>query len=745
MEALRVSLDLYDVEVVKQIAATLGLRDAETKLTKPKLVQRLLTEIPRRAGSPEFIKALSETDRAVLALTLEKGGQLASANLLPPLILAGLLPLPPSNTVDDITRKLEALLEPLLQHGLLVNLTLPNSYTTRRQLRPLREIGVPPEVAQALPRQLLKAPKADLQRFAAPEPSRVSAGDPEVLLRQLFFVWTALLRAPARRLKSGLIAKTDLRRLSRDLGLDLETQEELLRYLIALLQMVKLVQISGDAFAAVDDDHAQRLWQQDLGAQLREFLMAFINLEGYPKVDMGTVYIPGYGYNQFMCNPTKTLNHQLLAAFQQLLALSWFSFDMLMVLLNRGKPGGFAFPDAVIKSLEQQLRWTGMNAGGTPVLPKVTKELQDLDIAVARDLLEQWRWLGIVELGYVPGKELPWAVRLAPVGRAALQQEAFAINGDIGQLILQPDFQVLALGPVPLVTLLGIERIAERETVQPAAVGYRLTRNSIYRALQNGASIGVICAFLSRITQQPLPQNVERTLEEWGAQHERIIVRRDVLVVQTDAAAQLEALLADPRLSQWLQRLDERTAWADAQYTKKIQTRLWQLELLPAISKGPEADLPRSLLWEEGRLLPRTTPTSLYVTAVVRGFAAQEADGWRVTPVSVREAINTGLSAPEILAQIERLTGATLSPEWQTRLKAWSSHYGSAHTLQVRLLRMESAAVLAEVRGADRQLSRWLRPLEGESGLALIDDRHWEAALELLAALGVSIETGRWW
>jgi len=169
------------------------------------------------------------------------------------------------------------------------------------------------------------------------------------------------------------------------------------------------------------------------------------------------------------------------------------------------------------------------------------------------------------------------------------------------------------------------------------------------------------------------------------------------------------------------------------------------LQWLPAVSKGPELDLPESLRWDEGRLLPRTLSPSLYVAGVAQRFAVPDKMGWLVTPASVQTAINMGLSAPEILAQIERLTGAQLSPEWQQRIKGWASHYGQAHLLQARLLRLESAAILDEVRRADRQLGRWLHPLGAEMGVAVIDDKNWEAAVARLMELGVSIKEGRWW
>ncbi|MDX9953936.1 MAG: helicase-associated domain-containing protein [Anaerolineae bacterium] len=746
MEALRASLDFYDADVVRQIALTLELRDADTKPQKNKLIQRLLSEIPRRAGTPEYVKALSETDRAILAVVLEHGGQIACSQLLVTLFSAALLPLPAEGEGPDrAINNLEALLQPLLLRGLLVNLTSPLDYSTRRHLRPLYEVGIPPEVAQVLPRRLLKVPQPDLQSFVTSTPAQVHSGDPETLLRHLFFLWSGLSRVRARRLKSGAVAKADLRRMARELGIDFETQQERLELMLELLQAAGFLTVMNDTFGAQNDEHTQRLWQQDPGTQIREFHNALLKLEGLPNLGSGMQHYLGYGFGQYGCNAFTVLHHQLAGVFQSLLEIPWFPYDVLMLLLNRGKPGGFVLQEPFVRSLEQQLSWSSSNANSSQYLAKMSQEMRDSDNAVAVDLLEDWQWLGLIELGYVAGRSLPQAVRLTPLGRAVLRREAFVFNNDQGQIILQPDFQVLALGPVPLPTLLGIEQIAERETVQQATVGYRLTRQSIYRALQYGNSIGVICAFLTQVTQQPLPQNIERTLEEWGEQHERILVRRDVLVLQTSTVEELDGLLADSQLREWVHRLNAHTAWADHRHAAKIQRRLGQMQWLPALSRGPETDFPGSLCWDEGRLLPRTLPPSLYVAGMVQRFALPEETGWRVTPASIQNAVNTNFSAPEILAQIERLTGAPLSPEWQQRLKAWASHYGQACLVQARLVRLENAEILSELRSTDRQLGRWLHPLADESSVALIDEKNWEAVIARLEELGVSIQEGRWW
>jgi hypothetical protein len=91
------------------------------------------------------------------------------------------------------------------------------------------------------------------------------------------------------------------------------------------------------------------------------------------------------------------------------------------------------------------------------------------------------------------------------------------------------------------------------------------------------------------------------------------------------------------------------------------------------------------------------------------------------------------------------MTGRSLPDEWEKRVKAWMAHYGEAQTAEVRLLRLESAEVLEELRSSDRHLSRWLRPLTKKGNLAVVNEKHWDEVLELLAEWGVTVGEGRWW
>ena len=69
---------------------------------------------------------------------------------------------------------------------------------------------------------------------------------------------------------------------------------------------------------------------------------------------------------------------------------------------------------------------------------------------------------------------------------------------------------------------------------------------------------------------------------------------------------------------------------------------------------------------------------SLYVYGHLHPFADQNADGWRITPASVRRARDAGLDAVGIIASLDTLALGGVPPELQARIKAWSKHFGDA-------------------------------------------------------------------
>lgn len=747
MEPLRVSLETYGSENVRAIARRLDLPEVEQGVSKAQLVNLLVEAIPERvkgAGGDLFTAAES----AVLAILLEHGGAAPPSQVVDPMVLSGLVRLENTSDLDSAAPLFDDVLHALLLQGVIVNLTPPTGRSRRRDFTPLQEVAIPPEVVRVLPQGELALPSPNPQSFGCAPPPRQVGEDPVHFLRRLLFFWGELWREPGRALKSGGLYKRDLRRLVQSLGETLESVgEEPMRDLVALLMYLDLImEVDGEIFA----EHQASLWQKEVPAVLREVMdvLPFVA----PSIDLPDMpsNVLSYGYGEIDFRSLDSLYEQTLDLLETLADGEWFSFPLFLSLLNRGRDGAFLFARSNIKALHERVSWYGWsNESVASRRQRLEQYLQRAERVVVTQILRYLKEHGIVTLGYEEDGEKITALRLTDLARAALTGSSY--EGDTssdGQVVLQPDFQLLAMGPVSLKTLASLERLAVREDVQPSTVTYRLTRDSVYGALQSGETVHGILELLRSHSLMPLPQNVERSLNEWGAKHERIVVRRDVLVLQVDTPDLLETLVQEESLADIVHPLSDCAAWVYPADVPRLERRLWALEYLPTASRSPAEDLPESVEWEasSGQLLPKDALPSFYVTGTLQRFAEQEDGAWTLTPEAVRAAVSAGLSIPEVLERLEEMIGGPLSRQWEQRLKAWGGHYGDAQTARVRLIRLESAEALRELRESDRRFKRWLKPLDGDlASVAVVDVEDWDDVRARLEEWGITVTESAWW
>ncbi|MEA3309875.1 MAG: helicase-associated domain-containing protein [Chloroflexota bacterium] len=749
MESLPVALNLYNWNDLRLIAREYGLYQEREKVLKRWAAERLSQKIPRRAGSRKAIRSLTKSQRAILALLIQLGGSAQQFALLKPLVLSGLVRLPTAAGGAGDLSLLNTEIRALLEQGLVFNINSRRD-NSLRTFSPLGELAIPAEVMLVLPRDLLFVPSPKLNKYSSPPPTRVDAADPVVFLRRLFFVWAELRREPGTLRKAGGLYKRDVTRLATSMGAKLTGEKEAeIREDVIFLQWMNLLHPQGKTIVVPASKTDGAFWQQPLTAQFRE-VIAILSAHGQGlSLNLQAVNATQWGYyNTPDPYPPAYLFKRVIEFLEELPGVGWLSFSTTLTLLNGGQSGHFVFAVEAVKRLFQKATQYNWRDRGQKRKQQLVPALMELEKDLLRQVLASLHEFGLVELGYNNnrGNTLPVVWRLSPLATALFAQQPFAEPAEVGQIVLQPDFHLLALGPVPLKTLVELEQLAEREKIQPAAVSYRVTKASIYRALQDGQTVRGILSYLEAATLLPVSQNVRRTLQEWGAQHERIIIHQDVLVVQMDQAALLKALLALPYLARVLHPVDDCTAWLYSRHAKRVQRALREQKILPARSQGPAEDLPSSLQWQDETLCSRAPLPSLYVTGNICRVAEKAATGWQLTPESVRAATAAGQSAPEIGALLAQMTGEQLPDIWEQRLKAWGKHFGAAQTAQVRLLRFQDAATLAELRRSDRGLSRWLRPLhKHESDVAVIQEKHWEKVGERLAEWGVAIEEERWW
>jgi len=749
MERLSTSLENYHISALREISDTLALRIDRQPVRKGWLVGELSRLIPQIARSEEFIRSLSEAERGALAVILGKEPKDGTTprNIALPLILAGLVRTADQSATTPLPKMQDVLLH-LMQRGLVVNLTEPSGSSKLRRLDVVQQLGIPPEVRSVLPTGILSppSPQADEARLQNLPPMDIRSADLRQYLRELFFTWAELRRQPARQLKSGEMGKRDRRRLTGALSLDEDAGLDYIGRLCAMLQALNLVIVDDTDITAVESSAATLFWIAKPLGKLPNLLRAYTRLA--TEIPNTPTQGPIFGYFEGLTlQPVNRIREQIVAMLSQVAGIGWLSVSLYHNLVTGDDPGTLALGEARLQSLLGSLRWYGDS-----YRRDIADNLRNVEWHITKSVLEELGALGIVDLGYATtgteqaGHELI-ALRVAPLVRDYYTNRpaGSALSKEPWQVILQPDFQMLALGPVPLGILMNLEQFAEREKTDDSVVTYRVTRDKAYWAFQRQETAATILTYLEEATGQPAPQNVQRSLAEWHRQYERIVVRRQVSLLQVDTPELLQQLLDDPILGTKLHPLDDCTAWLHPQDQQVVQTRFLQLEILTAHSQGAKADLGGSLRWHDNELETRATVPSIYVTGALRRFTEPHNGRWRLTEEGTRHAATTGMDALAIIALLEEMTGETLADHWRKQLKAWSSHYGGGQIAQVRLLRFERAGSLEELRNAEPMLHGWLHPLPNAHDLAIVNEDHGDEVQDLLDSWGVEVTTKRWW
>src|SRR5579872_246376 len=128
-------------------------------------------------------------------------------------------------------------------------------------------------------------------------------------------------------------------------------------------------------------------------------------------------------------------------------------------------------------------------------------------------------WLGLVDTKIEEKRTL---FRLSPGFPFITSDAAPAIVEEApGRLIVQPNFELVALAPISEVLLIRLDRFAERISIEHVAQ-YRLTKASVTRAIQRGLYAGAIQQVLAEASGSEVPQNVRYSLIEWERQARRV-------------------------------------------------------------------------------------------------------------------------------------------------------------------------------------------------------------------------------
>ncbi len=361
-------------------------------------------------------------------------------------------------------------------------------------------------------------------------------------------------------------------------------------------------------------------------------------------------------------------------------------------------------------------------------------------------------WLGVLELDR---KENPSAFRISSGADLIMGTTPVETSQEIwGRLIVQPNFELVVLAPIPEVLLVRLDRFADRIRIEHIAQ-YRLCKASVTRAISAGLHSQEILKILEQASNNEVPQNVCYSLIEWERQARRIELWPNTTLLEVDDEALLDALFADEETRNlFKRRLAPRMAEVKAKDLPTIQELLWQRNYLPAISSvathgvvpedSPISCEPQWQLNDDGILQPcYAVPNFYLVTEAERFCEYDEITSYqKITATSIQHALEQGMALEYIMRFLQQYCDGGIPAAFLIRLKLWGGGYGHKQNIQVEqapFLRL-TEDVLHDLK-ADEELGSLLGPeVERQSRLIRIDPTNLERVIALLQERGFRIE-----
>ncbi|WP_407569473.1 helicase-associated domain-containing protein [Deinococcus altitudinis] len=296
----------------------------------------------------------------------------------------------------------------------------------------------------------------------------------------------------------------------------------------------------------------------------------------------------------------------------------------------------------------------------------------------------------------------------------ALRDDAGGVRPAPGPLpawVVQPNFE-LVVYPAQL-NPEGMELLAAAEALRfdDHSATYRLTRESVYGALEDGLTLEALLAGLEWFSATPLPPGVRSTLSGWAARRERLVLHNGVTLLEfPDAAAR------------------------DGYQGRSGGTPIAQTLLLPAPGQKLPVGLPVLRYDGPPRKALTVSPAGLITVQGELDFLGRRLlsqctqavpGGYRLTP---------GQSLPaSTVAELEARVQGNLPPLLKLQLGRWSGTEPAPALGSATLLQHPQAAALLEHPGLAPHLGGLLAP-----GLLLVKAGQQGALERELSALGLT-------
>jgi len=652
-----------------------------------------------------------------------------------------------SRKFEDLVARLGALglvytLDPARSTGYIVSVTEPG-----------KRLIIPDAVLEHLPTVTMEA-----QTVA--EPATVRPGDAAPLLRDLYLLFSFADRETIALTNRGLIMKRSLTKIGQVLGREKEvaavkSEDQLAGFTLLRGLAEELGLLAGSVGQLLLDPRGEQFLALPSAERRQRLFDAYRTTTRWSELHrVPDLSVRGRGLGIYA--PPENVppaRQRVLAELADLPVGEWIPVEHLISRLRiRAYEFLFSRTPSVGSYYSSNYRYYSFghfnpyqsSINGYGVTLDIENERSGWNVAEAGVIrvivTEALHALGVVDVG--GDDDDTTAFRVTDDGGRLLRGEPLASDETAAQVIVQPNFQVFAFQPTGEDVLFMLDRIADRlRTGQ--AMEYELTRNSMYRAQRAGLDTEAVIGFLEQVSTHELPQNVRRTLEEWGQQHERITLRQRAPIVQTTDEAALDALYADEVVAPLLgRRLAPTVALVPSDQLHTVYRHLIERGQLPTLSEGSGFQTgPQLRVRDDGVVAFHQPQPSIFTLHDLRPFAGVDNAVPQLTPDSLRKGARSGLDADGIIAILERLSGGTLPDEPAALVRRWAKDWGSGALYDATILQLDQPQQLADLL-ADPEVRPLIQPILGAPTIAIVPPESRERLRTLLEARGMSLKGG---
>jgi len=164
-------------------------------------------------------------------------------------------------------------------------------------------------------------------------------------------------------------------------------------------------------------------------------------------------------------------------------------------------------------------------------------------------------WMGLIALGIDKNSKADGCY-LTPLGNLVLCGDSNSVEHEIepplNKLIIQADFEILAPAAIVLSVRDYLEKVAEF-VCGGYIQRYRLTRDSIAKAMESGLEAGEIMNFLEKASEGNLPGNIRASLSDWMDEFGQIDFSKRILLSTRDEYLMLE-IMSRPAISKFIEK-----------------------------------------------------------------------------------------------------------------------------------------------------------------------------------------------